>query len=94
MPARAEAFDEVERIECSRLVADQDGVEYFVAELCQAGCDANRFFEHYFGRAIGGERFGQPSAGSMQRSDVQNLDPSRHLAPDFGCDALGRIRGG
>ena len=66
----------------------EHGVEHFVAELRQAGGDADGFLEQNFGGAIGGKRLGQPAARAMQRGDVQHLHPRRHLAPDFGREAL------
>ena len=91
--AGAEAFDEVHSVEHVGFVADENGVEDFVAELSEAGGDTDRFFEHHLGRAVGGKGLGQPAARAMERRHVQHLDPSWHLAPDLRCVAGRRLGG-
>ena len=77
----AEAFEKCQGIEFARLVADQHGVEDFVAQSRHACRYPNGFFQHDVNRAIGRERLGQPAACAMVAGDVQHPHARGQTAP-------------
>ena len=75
------ALDHVQRVELLGLVADQHGVEDFVAQSGQARSHPHRLFQNDPRGAVGGKRLGQPSAGPMPRGDIQHSHAGGKLLP-------------
>jgi hypothetical protein len=61
-------------------VANEHRVENIVAQPRESGGKADRLFEHHVRGAVGGQCFGQPSAGALVGGDVQNPHPRRQAA--------------